>query len=376
LPKIPFISTEKIIQDWKKKQFKPIYWFEGEEGYYIDQLMDYAEHHLLTPEESAFNLVVFYGKDAVWSEVINACRRYPMFAERQVVLLKEAQQMKDIDKLEPYIDQPLSSTIFVVGHKEKKLDGRGSMSKTLKKKGEVLTTKKLYDNQLPEWTSQLVHHKGFLIDPKALYLLVDHIGNDLSRISNEVDKLIVNLGKSREIKEEDIEKYIGVSREFNVFELQNAIAKREMTKAVRIIRYFEDNPKAGPIQMVLPVLNKNKMQGLSHVVEENNSDEWNKGDFFTVPLKKLDDMPEINAQTVNAIKIDVEGFEYEVLQGAKKLLQKDKPVIYCEVWDNEKRSRCFNFMKELGYSIKVLSNDKLVDYINTPETNFFFCYNN
>lgn len=254
MPKIPFISTEKIIQDWKKKQFKPIYWFEGEEGYYIDQLMDYAEHHLLTPEESAFNLVVFYGKDAVWSEVINACRRYPMFAERQVVLLKEAQQMKDIDKLEPYIDQPLSSTIFVVGHKEKKLDGRGSMSKTLKKKGEVLTTKKLYDNQLPEWTSQLVHHKGFLIDPKALYLLVDHIGNDLSRISNEVDKLIVNLGKSREIKEEDIEKYIGVSREFNVFELQNAIAKREMTKAVRIIRYFEDNPKAGPIQMVLPAI--------------------------------------------------------------------------------------------------------------------------
>ena len=216
--------------------------------------MDYAEHHLLTPEESSFNLVVFYGKDAAWTEVLNACRRYPMFAERQVVLLKEAQQMKEIDKLEAYIDQPLASTIFIVGHKEKKLDGRSSMAKTLKKKAEVLITKKMYDNQLPEWTSQLVHNKGFLIDPKALYLLVDHIGNDLSRISNEVDKLIVNLGQGREISEADIEKYIGVSREFNVFELQNAIAKMEMTKAIRIIRYFEDNPKAGPIQMILPAI--------------------------------------------------------------------------------------------------------------------------
>ncbi len=231
-----------------------MYWLEGDEGYYIDQLMDYAEHHLLSPEESAFNLVVFYGKDAIWTEVINACRRYPMFAEQQVVLLKEAQQMKDIDKLESYIEHPLSSTIFVVGHKEKKLDGRSSMAKMLKKKAEVVTTKKMYDNNLPEWTSQLVHHKGYLIDPKALYLLVDHIGNDLSRISNEVDKLIVNLGPRREISEADIEKYIGVSREFNVFELQNAISKRELPRAIRIIRYFEDNPKAGPIQMVLPAI--------------------------------------------------------------------------------------------------------------------------
>ena len=177
-----------------------------------------------------------------------------MFAERQVVLLKEAQQMKNIEKLEPYIEQPLSSTVFIVGHKEKKLDGRSSMAKTLKKKGEVLTSRKLFDNQLPEWTSQLIHHKGFLINPKALNLLVDHIGNDLSRLSNEVDKLIVNLGQRKEIQEEDIEKYIGVSREFNVFELQNAIARREMPKAIRIIRYFEENPKAGPIQMVLPAI--------------------------------------------------------------------------------------------------------------------------
>ncbi len=162
--------------------------------------------------------------------------------------------MRDIEKLEPYIDQPLHSTIFVVGYKEKKMDGRSKLGKMLGKKTEHLTTKKIPDYQLPEWTSQLIHTKGFLISPAALAMLVDHIGNDLNRLSNEVDKLIVNLGTRREIKEDDIEKYIGVSREFNVFELQSALAKREMHKAIRIVEYFEHNPKAAPIQLILPAL--------------------------------------------------------------------------------------------------------------------------
>lgn len=247
-------STEKILQDWKKKQFKPIYWLEGEEGYFIDILMDHAEHRILNEQEASFNLTVFYGRDAVWSEVINACRRYPMFAEKQVVLLKEAQQMRDIEKLEPYIEQPLESTIFVVGYKEKKMDGRSRLGKMLPKKTEHFVTKKIPDYQLAEWTSQLVHAKGYVISPPALAMLVDHIGNDLSRLSNEVDKLTVNLGSRREIRDEDIEQFIGVSREFNVFELQSALAKKEMAKAIRIIEYFEHNPKAAPIQMVLPAL--------------------------------------------------------------------------------------------------------------------------
>ena len=247
-------STEKILQDWKKKQFKPIYWLEGEEGYFIDILMDHAEHHILNEQEASFNLTVFYGKDAVWSEVINACRRYPMFADKQVVLLKEAQHMRDIEKLEPYIDQPLSSTIFVVGYKEKKMDGRSKMGKMLPKKTEHLVTKKIPDYQLPEWTSQLIHNKGYVISPPALAMLVDHIGNDLSRLSNEVDKLVVNLSGRREIKDEDIEQFIGVSREFNVFELQSALAKKDMPKAIRIVEYFEHNPKAAPIQAILPAL--------------------------------------------------------------------------------------------------------------------------
>ncbi len=247
-------SVDQILQAWKKKEFKPIYWLEGEEGYYIDILTEYAEKHILSEQDASFNLTVFYGKDAAWADVINACRRYPMFAERQVVILKEAQHMRDIEKLEPYIEQPLASTVFVVGHKEKKLDGRGSMSKLLKKKAEVLTTKKIPDYQLAEWTSRLIHDKGYVITPRALNLLVDHIGNDLSRLSNEADKLIVNLGQRREIQDDDIETFIGVSREFNVFELQSALAHRDVPKAIRIVEYFEHNPKAAPIQMVLPAL--------------------------------------------------------------------------------------------------------------------------
>ena len=248
------MTVEKILGDWKKKQFKPVYWLEGEEEYYIDKLVQYAEHEILSEAEAGFNLTVFYGKDADWTAVINACRRYPMFAERQVVLLKEAQQMRDLEKLEAYIGKPLSSTIFVVSYKEKKVDGRSKLSKLLKEKAEVLTTKKMYDNQLPDWASELIRTKGYSISQKALLLLVDHIGNDLSRINNEIDKLLVNLAGRDTITEDDIEKYVGVSKEYNVFELQDAFAKRDKLKAIRIIRYFEGNPKAAPIQLVLPSL--------------------------------------------------------------------------------------------------------------------------
>jgi DNA polymerase III subunit delta len=248
------MSVEKIIKEWKGGKFKPIYWLEGEEAYFIDQVVDYAEHHILNDSESAFNLSVFYGKDASWAEILNACRRYPMFAERQVVLLKEAQQMRDIEKLESYVENPLASTVFVVSYKEKKLDARKKFAKLIKEKGEILSTKKLYENQLPEWTRSLLESKGFTITPKGLALLVDHIGNDLSRIDNEIDKISINLGTRKSITENDIEEYTGVSKEFNVFELQAALAAKDLPKAFRIVQYFEANPKAGPIQLILPSL--------------------------------------------------------------------------------------------------------------------------
>jgi DNA polymerase-3 subunit delta len=248
------MSAEKILNDWRLKVYKPVYWLEGEENYFIDKVVRYAEHNILNAADASFNLSVFYGKDAVWTDVVNACMRYPMFAERQVVILKEAQQLRDISKLESYIEKPLSSTVFVVSYKDKKVDGRSKLARLLKEKGELLTTKKMYDNQLPEWTSELVRSKGFGIQQKALLLLVDHIGNDLSRIDNEIEKLLVNIGSRKNITEDDVEKYVGVSKEYNPFELQNAFSRKDLYKAMKIVNYFEANPKAAPIQLVLPTL--------------------------------------------------------------------------------------------------------------------------
>lgn len=248
------MSAEKIIAELKKRIYKPVYWLEGEEEFFIEKLIDYAEHNILSEAEASFNLTVFYGRDADWADVINACRRYPMFSDKQVVLIKEAQGMKNIEKLESYVEKPLDSTILIVAYKNKKVDGRTKLARMLKEKGVVLSTKKLYDNELPGWTEQLVKSKGLTITNKALALLIDHIGNDLSRLNNEIDKLALNLEQRKNITEDEIEKYVGVSKEFNVFELQQAIALKDFYKAIRIIQYFEANPKAGPIQLILPSL--------------------------------------------------------------------------------------------------------------------------
>ena len=149
----------------------------------------------MSESEAGFNLTIFYGRDTDWAEVVNACRRYPMFAEKQVVIIKEAQDLKSIDKLESYVEKPLASTLLFVAYKNKKVDGRTKLARLLKDKAALMTTKKIYDNALPEWTSDLVKAKGYTITKKALFLLIDHIGNDLNRIENEIEKLRVNLGK-------------------------------------------------------------------------------------------------------------------------------------------------------------------------------------
>ena len=248
------MSAEKIISSWKKKDFRPVYWFDGEEDYYIDVLMNYAEHNLLSASEAEFNLTVFYGKDADWAAVINACKRYPMFADKQVVLLKEAQHMKEIEKLESYVESPLASTIFIVGYKSKTLDKRTKLSKLLAKNAETFTSQKIKEEKIHDWISNLLQTKGFVMKPKAISLLEEHIGNDLSRIANEIDKLSLNLANKKEIDEDDIEKYIGISKEYNVFELLAAISKKDLAKAIKITNYFESNPKAVPIQLALPAL--------------------------------------------------------------------------------------------------------------------------
>ncbi len=248
------MSAEKIIGDWKKKLFKPVYWLEGEEDYYIDLLMNFAEHKILPESEAGFNLSVFYGKDANWSDVVNACMRYPMFAEKQVVLLKEAQQMKELDKLENYIRNPLASTIFIISHKEKTINKTTKLGKFIKKESELFTSEKIRDYKLVEWVTDYLKSQDFSMSSKAIQLLTEHLGNDLSRIVNELEKLTLNLGQRKTITEDDIEKFVGVSKEYNAFELQAAMSKKDLVKAIQIIQYFESNPKAVPIQLLLPAL--------------------------------------------------------------------------------------------------------------------------
>jgi DNA polymerase III subunit delta len=248
------MTAQKIITDLAKKHFKPVYWLEGEEEFFIDEVIHYAEQSILSESEASFNLTVFYGRDADWATILNACRRYPMFAERQVVIIKEAQDMKGIEKLESYVEKPLSSTLLFVAYKGKKLDGRTRLSKLLKDRAVHFISKKLYDSELPEWTTALLKTRDLTISSKALYLVVDHIGNDLNRLKNEIDKLALNLGSRKNITEDDVEKYIGISKEFNVFELQHALAQKDLYKTMRIVQYFESNPKAGPLQLIFPSL--------------------------------------------------------------------------------------------------------------------------
>lgn len=248
------MSAEKILSSWKQKKYKPVYWLQGEEDYYIDQLVNHAEHHLLPEAEAEFNLTVFYGRDADWTVVMNACKRYPMFAEKQVVLIKEAQHMKDIEKLESYIASPLASTILVVAYKGKSLDKRTKLHKLILSEAELFNSEKIKEYKIQEWIAELVHSKGYNIQPKSIAMLEEHIGNDLSRIANEIDKLSLNLAGKKNIEEDDIEKYIGISKEYNVFELQDAIAKKNLVKAIQILNYFQSNPKAVPIQQALPAL--------------------------------------------------------------------------------------------------------------------------
>ena len=248
------MTVEQIIDSWKKSKFAPIYLFHGEEDYFIDELVDYAEHKLLTPDQAEFNLTIYYGKDANWSSVINSCRRYPMFSDKQLVLLKEAQYMRDLDKLESYIDQPLSSTIFIIAHKGKTLDKRTKFAKQITKSGVEFKSDKVADYKVRDWVGQYLKSQSLTMDTKALQLFVDHVGNDLSRLVGEINKLKINLKERTSITTDDIETFIGISKEFNIFELQAAIVNRDLTTAIRIINYFEANPKAAPLQAALPGL--------------------------------------------------------------------------------------------------------------------------
>jgi len=248
------MEIHKIIKEWKNGTYKPVYWLEGEEAYYIDYLTDHAQKNILDPGQTDFNLSVFYGKDADPAQVVNACMRYPVFSDRQLVILKEAQHMRDIEKLESYILHPLPSTVFIVAYKEKKIDGRSKFAKLLKEHAVFLQSNKLKENELISWIHDYILSRGYTPGRTTALLLSEHIGNDLNKIVNELDKLFIHLGDRKQITDEDIEACIGISKEYNLFELQNAIGKKDFARSFRILQYFEHNPKAAPIQLMLPIL--------------------------------------------------------------------------------------------------------------------------
>jgi len=245
----------KIVKDINEKKLKPIYFLMGDEPYYIDKLADYLEKNVLTEEEKGFNQTVLYGRDIEVEDIISTCKRYPMMAEYQVVIVKEAQDLsRTIDKLETYVNNPTPTTILVVCYKYKTLDKRKKMVKTIEQVGLLYESKKLYDSALPQWLKRVLAGKKMDIEPKASAMLIEFLGNDLSKISNELDKLAIVLPPGSTITPEAIEKNIGFSKDFNIFEFQKAIGQKNVVKSYAIAYYFHENPKDHNVIAVTGIL--------------------------------------------------------------------------------------------------------------------------
>ncbi len=245
----------KIVKDIDDKKIKPIYFLMGEEPYYIDKLSDYIETNVLTEEEKGFNQTVLYGRDIEIEDIISTCRRYPMMSEYQVVIVKEAQDLsRTISNLESYVLNPTPTTILVICYKYKTVDKRTTLSKALPKKGLLFESKKLYDTALPQWLKRVLSGKKLDIEPKASAMLLEFLGNDLSKIANEVDKLAIILPPGSIITPEIIEKNIGFSKDFNIFEFQKAIGQKNVIKSYSIAYYFHENPKDHNVIAVTGIL--------------------------------------------------------------------------------------------------------------------------
>jgi len=235
-----------IIQNLKKKIYHPVYLLQGEESYFIDILSDYIEKNVLSDAEKGFNLTVFYGKDSDASTIAESALRFPMMANQQVIIVKEAQSLSNIENLTPYVEKPLKSTILVLNYKYKTLDARKSLAKAIKKNGLIFTSERIYENKVPEWIENYLAQKEYSISPQAAQILTSYLGNDLGKVANELDKLIIAVKETNKITPEHIEKNIGLSKEFNIYELQNALGEKNIYKANQIINYFGANPTANP----------------------------------------------------------------------------------------------------------------------------------
>ena len=258
------MTATEIIKDFKNRKLKPVYLLHGEEPYFIDVVSNYAEHELLSDAEKGFNQTILYGKDTDIMTVLNAAKRYPMMSDYQLVVVKEAQDMKwgkedddkkGIDPVLSYLENPLRSTVLIFCYKYGKFDKRKKTYKAIDKNGLVFESTSLYDNKIPAWIEDYAGDKGYKIDGPASAMMAEYLGNDLSKIANELDKLMLNVTKGHAITLQHVQDNIGISREYNVFELQSALSRKDPFKVNQIINYFEANPKSNPMVLVLGNLN-------------------------------------------------------------------------------------------------------------------------
>jgi DNA polymerase-3 subunit delta len=248
-------TYEEIVRELKNRIYKPVYYLMGEEAYYIDKISEYIAQTVLTDEEKEFNLTVMYGGETDVASIINAAKRYPMMADHQVVIVKEAQNVKNMEELSYYLQKPLLSTVLVICHKHGTLDRRKKLAVEIEKNGVLFESKKLKDAQLPGFISAYLKRKSVDIEVKAAEMMAEFVGSDLNRMAGELEKLVITLPQgSTRVTPEQIEQNIGISKDYNNFELRSALVAKDVLKANQIIKYFEENPKTNPIQMTLSVL--------------------------------------------------------------------------------------------------------------------------
>jgi DNA polymerase-3 subunit delta len=248
------LTYEAIIKDLKAKKYHPVYFLHGQESYFIDQISKYIEKNVLEESEKAFNQTVVYGKEVDAKSLIDIASRYPMMAPYQVVILKEAQEMRTLKDLQPYLEHAVPTTILVIAHKHKKFDSRTKFGKTLKDKAVVFESKPLYDNKVPGWIEAHLRGLHYGIQPDAAELIAEYLGADLSKIANELEKMMLNLPEQTLITSKHVQDLIGISKDYNVFELQKAIGFRDVVKTFRIVNHFSANPKGHPLVVVLASL--------------------------------------------------------------------------------------------------------------------------
>ena len=250
------ITFQSIMHDLQERKFVPVYYLVGDEPYYIDKIADYIAEHVLQPEERDFNQTILFGSDVTAAQIADSARRYPMMSEYQVLIVKEAQNLKNTEAIEKYLKAPMSSTILVMCLKNSKIDGRKKeLVKNIQASGVLFESNKLKDRELSAFIEKYLKAREVSIDPKSTQMIADNIGSDLSRLTSELDKVVLSLDqKDRRVTPQIVEDQIGVSKEFNGYELRDAIVNRNVYKANLIIKYFDENPKAGSIYSFLPML--------------------------------------------------------------------------------------------------------------------------